>query len=570
MNDWMTRRGLASAACLAGALGAMPDTGWAQDQEDVVVESAPQAPVDTRQAPPSSARFLEDPLETVIQRERTALKVGEPVVKVVSATEVIGFENRDFRPLNEESDEAIFYSDDRTNTGYTDVAVTLNYKPNPKLLFDTQLKYNLLWRDDRLGRSHGVGGGVQVFRLNFAYDFIEGDDFSLSARFGRQPFRIGGAPKEYMLEGTMDGLTFDVGFGEAGSLKVMAIDFYAANDLPISGVRTFKEGSDTVFGLRGENVTYRTGAVYAFDSGKSESGRLDARAYYFYASIGGGPIEESGADISFGGKLGNFRDRDYQHLAGGRVNYSMPMGTGNLLQLFGEFARSEGIDRQNPVLRDVDTKGNAYGGGALARFQTGDDQVFFAEADYYHFDGSKFGSDGLEYERGFVGFRGNRVGGFAIGRLSVWRPSAVLDTFGVDSSPNEQFRNAGTEFLHGSLGARFGGFTLRGDTWIYTDTSSSEVNFAGGQLPTLPELPFGVSRVQVAAQERFGKSLGQEYNLSLGFDVDDNFRLYGDLGVFMPGEFYELEIDPAAAGDQTQLGGTETFWAGRLGAMVTF
>ncbi|MFN3199351.1 MAG: hypothetical protein ACE366_13190 [Bradymonadia bacterium] len=553
-----------------GACGVMaPTSAQAQDQEDVVIEAGPETQIDTRIAPPTSARFLEDPLETVIQQKSAPMQVGVPVVKVVSASEVIGFENRDFRALDERNDEAVFYSDDRTNTGYTDVAVSLAYRVNPKLRFDTQLKYNLLWRDDRLGRSNGVGGGVQVFRLNFDYTFIEGDDFNLTARFGRQPFRIGGVPKEYMLEGTMDGLTFDVGLGKAGSLRIMAIDFYAANDLPISGVRTFKDGSDTVFGLRGETVTYRTGAVYDFDTGNSDEGRLDLRAYYFYASIGGGPIEESGADISFGGKNGNFRDRDYQHLGGGRVAYQLPLGGGTELQFYGEFARSEGIDRQNPVLRDVDTGGNAYGGGVQARIQSSDDLIFFLQGDGYHFDGAKYGSDGLEYERGFVSFRGNRVGGFAIGRLSVWRPSAALDTFGVDASPNELFRVSGTEFLHFGAGTRVGGFTLRADTWLYTDTSSSEVNFGAG-LTDLPELPFGVSKAQVAAQERFGKALGQEFNLSAGYEVDANFRLYADLGLFMPGAFYEIEIDPAAAGDQTMLGGTETFWAGRAGAMVTF
>lgn len=567
------RRHSAGALKTAGAALALlvPTLAGAQDQEDVVIETGvDNQQVDTRDLPTSGGRFLEDPLETVIQQRAKALKVGVPEVKVVSATEVIGFENRDFRALDETNDEAIFYSDDRTNTGYTDVAVSLAYKPSEALRFNTQVKYNLLWRDDRLGRSNGVGGGVNVFRLNFNYDFYKSEDFSVRATFGRQPFRIGGAPVEYMLEGTIDGATFDLDFGAAGNLKIMGIDFYAANDLPVSGVRTFKEGSETVFGLRGETVTYRTGLVYDFDTGRSGGSRFDARAYYFYASIGGGPIEESGADVSFGGKLGNFRDRDYQHLAGGRAAYLLDLGGGTSVQVYGEFARSEGIDRQNPVLRDVDTGGNAYGGGIQARLQSSDDAVFFFQGDAYHFDGAKYGSDGLEHERGFVSFRGNRVGGFAIGRLAVWRPSAALDTYGVDASPNEQFRVAGTEFVHAGLGARLGRVTLRADTWLYSDTSSSDVNFAGGQLPTLPELPFGVSRVQVAAQERFGKSLGQELNFAAALQVDANFRLYADLGLFLPGEFYEQEIDPAAAGSQTLLGGTETFWAGRFGAQVSF
>ena len=77
---------------------------------------------------------------------------------------------------------------------------------------------------------------------------------------------------------------------------------------------------------------------------------------------------------------------------------------------------SMGVDRKDSTDRNVDTKGNAYGGGLTTDVKTGKATKLSFAADFYHFDGAQLASDGLEFERGFVGFMGSRIGGGSVGR----------------------------------------------------------------------------------------------------------------------------------------------------------
>lgn len=561
-STWVS--GAARCAVALSALIGAP--ALADEGDDSLVEQGTEDTI-TRARPATGGRFLEDPLEQVVQRIANP-KVGDVALSVVSATEIHAFENRDYQQLDESRDQRIIDTDDRRTFGHTDLATTVAYRPDNDLRFDAQAKYDLLWRDDGLGRTKGNPGLFNIWRLSFTYDFVKSKNFSLSTTLGRQPFNIGGVPRDYMMDGTLDALTFDVNFGSFGRVRVLAVDFFGANDQPVSGYQFYRDGSETVFGLRGETNTLRTGGVYEYVREFKGGDVFDLRGYYFYASIGGGPIDQTGADITYGGTLGNFRDNDYNHLMGLRAQYTLAFNNHSRLKFYGEFAHSAGIDRKAPVERDVEVGGNAFGGGAELALRVGASSTFYVEADAYHFDGAEYASDGLEFQRGFVGFRGHRLGGLTVGRQSAWRPSAHLDTFGVNHTPQDISRSAGTRFLHGALGTRVSDYSVRLDYYVYQDTGSTFLDT--NNLDKIPDPPFGHSRLEFASQARLGKMLGQEFNAEVSRKFGTHFRLYTNYGAFLPGDFYKIKVDRIAGRQLTALGGDATFWAFRFGGMVEF
>lgn len=546
----------------------VPGVALAQDEEDVVVEEGTPEPEPfpgSTDAPAAVAQPQE-----ALDADTDDLPIGVPVFSVESSTEIHATENADLRALDETTDQAVIDTDDRRDFGFTDLVVTAGYRPDADTEFEGQAKVDVFWRDDQLGRSANSGAALNIYRLNFAYQVFESEPADVSFRIGRQAFSIGGVPRDYMLEGTLDAITAQADLKDFGRLRILAIDFFAGNDLPVGGYQFYRDGSETVFGLRGETNTLRMGGVYEIDEEMLGELGLMARAYYFYASVGGGPIEESGADISYGGTIGNHSDRDYQHMAGARAGYTLRFGSGRRgsVKLYGEFARSQGIDRKPAVARDVDTTGNAFGGGAVLETAITDTIGIDVEADFYSFDGANYASDGLEFERGFVGFRGARVGGLALARQAAWRPSAHLDASGLDHTPHDQSRSAGTQFIHAGAGIDIADTTLRVDFWLLTDTSES---FAPvGNLQDIPDPPFGYSREEFAAQARNGKALGQEIDVELQHRFGEHVELYAGYGMFLPGEFYEIEAARVAGRRNTALGGTDTFWAFRFGGQVSF
>ena len=485
-------------------------------------------------------------------------------LKIKAYTAVYLTENTDFRELDESTDRAVIDSDDRHLFGHSDIGATIHYEPHSQVTLDTQLRYNVMWREDQLGRSEGASGRLGVYTLSMDYTPADKVRF----RLGRQAFKIGGVPTDYMLAGTLDALTASADFGAAGRLRILAIDFFGGNGLPETGYRYYRDGRQTTYNLRGETNTLRTGLIYEYDEQASKRIPLDFRAYYFYATIGGGPIEESGSDITFGGALGNYRDADYQHLAGGRFGY-----TGQFASLkarvFGEYARSMGVDRKNPNDRDVKTDGNAYGGGLVLETAKQNSATRFAlMADWYHFDGAKHASDGLEFERGFVGFKGARIGGNTVGRFMAWRPASHVDAAGVIHAPHDQARVSGTEFVHAGLHLKHRAFKLNLDWWLLKDTSMTFLDLS--RLESLPRVPFGHTKPEFAAQERLGNDLGQALDLGVTFEANEVLSIIGGLGVFLPGDYYAIAVDRVAGDQNTSLGGTAKFIAGWLGAQVGF
>ena len=495
-----------------------------------------------------------------------------PLTVKVNATSAIYFtENGDFRELDESNDRAVIDSDDRHLFGHSDVTARVQYKADDAVTFNTDLRLDVVWKDDQLGRTAGSSGNLGVYRLNMDYQAAKSETFALNFVLGRQAFSIGGVPYDYVLAGTLDALTATADLGSFGRLRILGVDFFGGNGLPENGYLYYRDGRQTTYNLRGETNTIRTGLVYEYErdlaAGQSADSLFAFKSYYFYATIGGGPIEESGADITFGGALGNYRDADYQHLAGTRASYTGSFGK-TTLKLFGEFNRSMGIDRKNPNERDVKTDGNAYGGGIVLDTSVSDGLSIGIHANWYHFDGSSYASDGLEFERGFVGFKGLRIGGQTVGRFLGWRPSSHVDASGLVHSPHDQSRVSGTQFLHAGVKLQVKKLKLMVDGWLLKDTSTTFLDVA--RLDALPRPPFGRTKAEFAAQERLGKDLGMSVDVGLEYAATKVLTVIGGVGLFLPGDYYAIQVDRVAGNQLASLGGDASFIAGWLGGRVSF
>lgn len=504
------------------------------------------------------------------------------------SSEVHAFENLDMRKLDEVSDQEILNSDDRHTFAYSSITAQLGYEIRKDLTLQMGVAHNGLWSEDQLGSEAQFVGALYFSDLNFAWTPIQSDAMDLSVTVGRQRFRIGGVPTDYMLDDVLDAVTFTADLKQFGRLRWLALDFFQGNDQPNAAFVRYVGGRQPTLGLRGDTYTLRTGLSYDIDvlnlagaPADSDSLELEApknphslllTAYWFYADIGGGPIDESGADVSYGGSLGNFSDNDYTSMFGARAMYQLDT-EGFDLTAFGEFAQSGGIDRKEVVARDVETVGSAFGGGLDLKVQVVDEVDVRLLGDFYFFDGADYAGDGLEFERGFVSFRGRRMGGLAMSRYAGWLPSAALGRGGVEHAPNNLFRSAGLQSIHAGLGVESPLVELRGDVWLYTDTSSSFLD-----LDKLDDLdpPFGYSREEFfATTARAGKSLGTELSLQAILHANENLDFYGAYGAFLPGEYYEIEIDRVADADNpgtTAQGAADpqTFWAITGGARINF
>ncbi len=479
-------------------------------------------------------------------------------------SEIHAFENKDFRELDESSDQAIIDSDDRHTFAYSTLSAFLGYQINEDLRVNVGVAHNGLWSRDQIGGQAQLAGALFFSHLNMIYSPINTDDFKLSFSVGRQPFAIGGVPKDYFLDDLLDSVVVEADAGKAGRLRILALDFFTSSDLPRASFTRYVSGRETTLGLRGDTFTLRTGGVYEND--KIVDG-LTVKAYYFFADMGGGPVDESGADISFGGSLGNFADNDFVWMAGGRVSYDLDLGdTGNVL-FYGDFAHSSGIDRKEVVAFDVDISGNAFGGGVDSKLSFGESFGLEFAADFYRFDGPEYSQNGLRFQHGFVGFRGRRIGGLNADRYAGWFPSAVMSAGGLNFREHEPARARGTQSLHAGLGFVIMQNTLlRADMWLLQDTGSSNLNQA--DLDNI-DPPFGYSREEFFAQSRLGLDLGTEIDLQLTHRFNENLKGFIVYGLFMPGDFYGIEIN-RVGGNARGSNDPQNFWGFTAGTTVEF
>ncbi len=489
----------------------------------------------------------------VDERLRLRLELG---------TTFFAYENADFRKRRIENvEDEIRYSDDRSFFVETRVAGGFGYRVHPDVSVDIGFLHRGLW--GARGNDSGTDSLSQQYlgylgafnQLSITYKPQLAKDWDFSMVFGRHYFAIGGMPTDYILDDTVDGVSLRLGKGAFGTVRGL-LDLFTASTLSDQSLRELQLDTslpDRYF--RGQINTLRIGGLY--ENVDQLLPGLTFKAYYFYADIGASDARGTGADVSYSGALGNFADNDYTYVYGGRGSYQVKLVENKLTRVtlmpYGEVARSGGIDRKEAVARDVSTTGNGFGGG-LQLLETHGRTSFLANSSFYHFDGARYASDGLEFKSGFVAMNAAPVGALAAARVLGYRPSASVDATGVRYTPHNKTRYAGTQVLQATLAAAYDKSRITFKYYSYRDTGKTFLDFS--RLSTI-DPPFGYSRNQFAAEARLGKTLGQEFYLGLSQLLNDHMRVGVEGGVFLPGKFYRIPI-AEVAGDE--IGGQALFW----------
>jgi len=501
-------------------------------------------------------------------KKKKGLRRDDLTVRLDALTKMTARDNLDFRARSEDSQLSVYDTDDRLTYGANQARLGLTYQPAPEVAFNVGLGHNGLWGGDSL-RNLNNSNTMFVDSLYFTWQPIDLEGFGLTFNAGRQYFEIGGAGdfagqrRDYFFWDVVDGVTMDLDFRKAGKFRILGLDVVGLQYRPdeIDFVTRGETGSADL-NFRGDTSTYRFGGIYELTD---IAGGLEARAFGFYADIGAGDWASStGADRCYGGGLCNVPDNDFNWMAGTRIGYFIdeeekPFNFG----VYGEFARSGGVDRKATEigLFDVQAAGNAFGAGLSGGVSLGSVLVD-GGAQFFRADGATYaGDNGMIFNYGFVGFKGAHVGGVAMDDNAGWHPSAYIgNAAGVEHMPQDQRRKSGTQILHAGIG--FGivdSFKLDLGFWNMRDTGTTNVS----DFDTVSENPpFGYGPNDIYAQQRLGKSLGNELDFGLTYLASDVISVFAQGGVFMPGEFYEIEVLRGAGGDITALGSENprNFW----------
>lgn len=547
------KRIVVAASALGLAAAMFPATLWAQ-------EITPEEAVS-----PDALRAVEEETEEV-ERERLEWRF-----RVTS--EVHTSDNAGFRELDEtRGNQTQMETDDRHTFGYTSVSLGARYDVLEDTTFSFGVSHSGLWGSDQLGGVNEFGGFFFVYDLHMDWMAVDTDAFSLNFKLGRQFFDVGGTHRDYFLRDNIDGLTINMDFGDlAGRLRILAFDLYASAGRPdtVSFLR-WHAGRNLINNFRGDTNTLRYGGVYentrALDA-LDINGDLEFRAFGFFARHG---AAGSGTDRTHGGNHGNFIDEDYNWMAGTRIGYFVPVGNGRVGG-YGEYAYSGGIDRKevNINVPDVIIAGQAFGGALLSQFEFGAVAVD-GIAQFFYADGPVYrAADGLKHNHGFVSFRGNYAGGLNMGRYAGWRPSAYVGRNGIHANEHSLRRESGTQFVHTGFGVNVDPFRLDLGAWQYWDTGLSNLNQDNIDVVG-DSLPSGYSRDELDAQRRLGLPLGLELNAALTFQANSALSIYGMGGLFLPGEFYEIEVSRNVGSALGSVDNLQNFWAISTGATLVF
>ena len=468
------------------------------------------------------------------------------------------YDNIDLRPLDESSDQAILDSDDRNAIAFTSLFMDLAYQVDEDTELVLSASHRGLWGNDQFGGTSSYGGWVWFSAAYVDWKALQDD--ALSVRMGRQYYQIGGlgGAEDFALSDNIDGVRIDLKLGNVGHLELIPITVVGlSGDNDNANFYSFVSASeDTTFGFRGDHTTRRHGAVLSLDD---VAEGLDARAYAFYTDIAN---LGTGSDISYAGKLGNFSDNDWVMNIGLRGSYEA-----GVITPFAALDLSTGVDRKELVAQDVTTNGMAiYAGLYLDTAEEEGEPGLMSELSFYQANGAAYDDEGLQYNHGYVGMKGSQAGGMIADRFMGWHPAAYVGAYGVSQSPHDTDRKAGTRVIKANVGYQLPG-PLRIDAgwWMFQDTGLTFISDFGAIDNYDP--PFGYSTREFAAEERLGKTLGQEVNLHLGVDATEHISFFAAGAAFLPGDFYAIEVD-RIAGDQ--LGGGATAWTGAAGMDVAF
>ncbi|MGM0559086.1 MAG: hypothetical protein ACQEVA_22065 [Myxococcota bacterium] len=479
-------------------------------------------------------------------------------------------DNADFRPLDESSEEARLDSDDRYRLGYTSLSGDIEYDVVDDVTVGIGAIHSGLWGSDQIGSINAFMNFLYFYKLNIQWDIVDAPGLKLSTTLGRQSFEIGGADDDFFLKDILDAATITAeGPEQVGTLRILALDVFTGGRPDLNFSR-YLSGQDQVQNFRGETATLRTGAVYE-NTGLVDG--LEMRAFGFYADIGS---QGSGSNRTYGGRTGNFTDNDYNWMAGTRIGYTFETDDFELGG-YGEYARSGGLDRRNEREGEynITADGNAFGAAITGEVNLGESTLDIA-GQYFYADGGNYTeTQGIQYNHGFVGFKGSQAGGLAADRSLGWHPSAYTG-WGIENSPHDQARKSGTQVIHGGLGWDFDDMIgLDLDAWYFID--NNDTNFDTSQANAVAQagnLPTGYTAAELEAQERFGRHLGTEFDAALSYSPNDVLTVYALGTLFIPGDFYEIEID-AIAGDQLGAPNSDpeqlrNYWSLVGGATVNF
>jgi hypothetical protein len=475
-------------------------------------------------------------------------------------TEWHEYDNLDFRPLDESSDQAILDSDDRMGFAFTGVSLELAYQVDPSVRFAVGTSYRGLWGNDQIGLVNRFGGFLYFTSLYVEYTPAKWK-YKPTIRVGRQRFDLGGqgGAREFVLGDIVDQVRIDLPLGKIGRLVLVPINVVglSADNDDVNFISYVGQQDTEIFGFRGDRMTRRHGGLLILEPEKVPG--LDIRTYAFYTDVGAGG---SGSDISYGGRLGNFADNDWLFNAGVRAAYTVA----GLVTPFAAFDASTGIDRKELVTNDVDTTGFAWSAGVVFDKEKDGpkDWGLRAEASYFEAQGPAYLENGQLYSHGYVGMKARQVGGLIANRFIGMHPTSYLGSFGVETSPQDMDRKSGTRTVTAQVDAAIPGpVSVSFGYWFLQDTGVSAVDFA--TVDTLTP-PFGYSREEYAAQERLGRVLGHELDLVVDFRLTKALHLYAYGATMLPGDFQSIVIGRVAG---TNLGWPEPRIAWDAGAGVS-
>jgi hypothetical protein len=117
---------------------------------------------------------------------------------------VQGYNNLDLRPFDGSSDATVRDTDDKSMFGYSDAGAHIVARPSDRLSLTLDGEVETQWPAFVLNSSPTAI--VSLYGLSLGVSLFEQDGVSADLSMGRQPFSIGGVPKDYMMSGSVDGL----------------------------------------------------------------------------------------------------------------------------------------------------------------------------------------------------------------------------------------------------------------------------------------------------------------------------------------------------------------------------
>lgn len=475
-------------------------------------------------------------------------------------TEYYSYNNLDFRLLDESSDQAILDSDDRSTFAFTGARFEMGYRVDPHVDFVISAAHRGMWGNDQVGGTNLFGGWMYFNSLYSEYSTGENGE-GVRIRVGRQFYRMDGlaGARDFILADVLDMVRVDIPVNDSLSFTVIPIN--------VMSTATSNDGADFVsyigqsapetFNFGGDLATRRYGGTFNV----KDAGPVTATAYGFYTDIG---AAGTGSDISYDGLLGNFTDNDWVANFGARAT-----ATFGPIRPYAHFDASTGIDRKEVVANDVNTNGIAYGGGVRVDTRNFEEETggFVGEASFFDAYGPAYGEDGLQYSHGYVGLKAQQAGGTLLNRFLGWHPTSYVSLFGVTTNPQDQSRKSATQVIHARAGYEFDfGLGVSAAWWMMRDSGFTRLDFANLDNITPP---FGYSRSEFRAQQRLGKTLGNELNLDITHQVTKNLSAYASGAYVIPGAFQGIRIDRVAG---TSLGSDSPAapWAAYAGTRLNF